>query len=480
MGIQAMSNLITAAKTMRLLILSITLLGIGASTAQADDGALDPSFGSNGHVLTNINRYTDRAQKMLRYPDGRYLVLGNASNTGIYAEEIAMVRYLANGALDSSFGVSGKVKMAVTPTCNWYPSIRDAAFDSQFRIVVGLSVHCDGSALYSGAVMRFTNTGAPDSTFATNGFLRLDFGDLATWSQLGALLMLPDDSMIVGGSAVQMQQPNFITRAAMQKIASNGTAIGPARIMPPTAAGHQSRASLSATDNSSYWLETTSVGEQATVRKVDNDTLADVSSFGSAGTALLDPVATSGNTACVFGATPMQHRATSMLLFDNTIKVIGSAATTEGPINLPVDYVFFFSIDLAGSSASVRHGCLTPATERMAAEAAVADQLPYPAVYAAGRCRGGGCFTRFVPNPGDRASLIRDPNFNSGNPVLTGFLAPGGATRNASFYSLVRHGRQTVLAGTYIHEDPTMSFPSTDPQFAVARFGTTLFADGFE
>ncbi len=76
------------------------------------DGAMDPSFGSGGIVLTGFsgNGSADTAYVVLSQPDGRTVVAGGSVQGG-YAN---LARYTASGALDTTFGAgSGKVVLSL-------------------------------------------------------------------------------------------------------------------------------------------------------------------------------------------------------------------------------------------------------------------------------------------------------------------------------------------------------------------------------
>ncbi len=67
-------------------------------------GALDPAFGTGGMLTTTIGTFADRAQAVAIQTDGRIVVGGSASNN---TDDVVVARYLADGALDTSFGNGG-------------------------------------------------------------------------------------------------------------------------------------------------------------------------------------------------------------------------------------------------------------------------------------------------------------------------------------------------------------------------------------
>jgi uncharacterized delta-60 repeat protein len=72
------------------------------------DGTLDSSFGGDGKVRTNFTAGSDIASGVAVQPDGKIVVAGTASE-GLDAERFALARYETDGALDPTFGVDGKV-----------------------------------------------------------------------------------------------------------------------------------------------------------------------------------------------------------------------------------------------------------------------------------------------------------------------------------------------------------------------------------
>lgn len=78
--------------------------------AAAAPGDLDPTFGTGGKVLTDIGGpgvLSDIAFALVRQPDGKLVAAGTAWNGT--DEDFALVRYNADGSLDTTFGGTGIV-----------------------------------------------------------------------------------------------------------------------------------------------------------------------------------------------------------------------------------------------------------------------------------------------------------------------------------------------------------------------------------
>jgi uncharacterized delta-60 repeat protein len=74
-------------------------------------GVLDPTFGGTGTIVTDIPGSYEEAQDAVLQPDGKLVVVGYVSPAGVYptVNNFALVRYNANGSLDTSFGYQGFV-----------------------------------------------------------------------------------------------------------------------------------------------------------------------------------------------------------------------------------------------------------------------------------------------------------------------------------------------------------------------------------
>lgn len=132
---------------------------VASSTATSDfvvarltsAGALDPSFGSGGKVVTSLG-INDGADDLLVQPDGTTVASGTTSPGSGWG----MARYTAGGVLDTTFGSSGRVSTTVETPEDF---IQSMVQQNDSKIV----------ALTRTFVMRFTADGALDPTFGTAG-----------------------------------------------------------------------------------------------------------------------------------------------------------------------------------------------------------------------------------------------------------------------------------------------------------------------
>lgn len=155
------------------------------------NGALDTSFGVNGIVITTINTfYDDVIRKVLIQNDGKIVVVGNdADSTG--ASRIAMIRYLNNGTIDTGFATNG---MYIS---DFYGGSFDAALQVDGKIVVSGYSYPTGMEPSVFSVFRYNTNGTLDSDFVnSNVSFPFDFN-----SGSAQILIEPSNKIIAGGVA---------------------------------------------------------------------------------------------------------------------------------------------------------------------------------------------------------------------------------------------------------------------------------------
>ncbi len=132
------------------------------------NGTLDNTFDSDGRVKTKIGFHGDAAYGVAIQSDGKIVVAG-ASNNGTDLD-FAVVRYNINGALDSSFSSDGIVTTNIGNDDNAY----SVAIQNNGKIVVAGSSY-DGSD-YNFALLRYNANGTLDSSFSSDGIVTTDVG----------------------------------------------------------------------------------------------------------------------------------------------------------------------------------------------------------------------------------------------------------------------------------------------------------------
>lgn len=177
------------------------LSGLLSSGQAQTPGSLDTAFGTGGKITTA----NQSAQAMVIQPDGKIVVAGFAVATGGNIN-FALVRYQANGSLDTTFGTGGKV------TTDFF------GFNDQ---VFGLALQTDGKILAVGfaqtgpafntgdfALARYNANGSLDETFGTSGRQTTDFFEEDFNEDLAyKVLVQPDGKIVVVGSSQNQMVP---------------------------------------------------------------------------------------------------------------------------------------------------------------------------------------------------------------------------------------------------------------------------------
>jgi uncharacterized delta-60 repeat protein len=142
------------------------------------DGTLDPTFGIGGIVTTDLQGgSTDRAYDVAIQSDGRIVVAGWTVPSGGFSKDFALARYLPNGALDPSFGSAG-TGIVITALSTNEDSASSVVLQGDGRIVVGGAVWSPITTEYfSAAVARYLPGGTLDPSFGGGlGWVRTDIG----------------------------------------------------------------------------------------------------------------------------------------------------------------------------------------------------------------------------------------------------------------------------------------------------------------
>lgn len=171
------------------------------------DGSLDPSFGENGSVTTDIGQI-DGSNAVVLQGDGRIVVAGFAQPPGADDVDVAVARYLSDGELDPSFGVGG----VVTTDISGSDAALDVALQPDGAIVVA------GRAIRRGfdfALARYLPDGTLDRSFGVGGTVRTEFSG----NDVALSVAIQEDGRILAvGNVFNQRQSNF----ALARYLANG------------------------------------------------------------------------------------------------------------------------------------------------------------------------------------------------------------------------------------------------------------------
>jgi uncharacterized delta-60 repeat protein len=186
---------------MRYHLLTFSLLLSSFAYAQFP-GAMDPTFGNDGVVITGLSpvNNSDNFRTVLIQPDGKIVAMGTVymyvgGNPTTNYSDIGLVRYEADGSLDSTFGDEGIMIQNLASVAWKTDFLYDAALQSDGKIIATGSV--DSESTLQSMVVRFLSDGTVDSAFGLNGLYTIDFSEIQPDRAISVALQ--SDNKIVAG-----------------------------------------------------------------------------------------------------------------------------------------------------------------------------------------------------------------------------------------------------------------------------------------
>lgn len=154
------------------------------------DGSPDTGFDGDGFAITEFGSDSSFAAGVALQPDGRIVAAGARLSSG--GLEVALVRYLSDGSLDSSFGSGGTVS---TPIGTNGGDGAAVALQGNGKILVAGGAS-QGVLDSDSLLLRYLSNGDLDTDFAGGGITTADLGnnDRAT-----AVALQSDGKIVVTG-----------------------------------------------------------------------------------------------------------------------------------------------------------------------------------------------------------------------------------------------------------------------------------------
>ncbi len=171
------------------------------------NGTLDSSFGFNG--IATKSGLGGRALAI--QSDGKIAVAGFSKNSSPYGYDFALVRYNTNGSLDSTFGTGGIVSTAI----------------GDFAIAEAIAIQSDGKILLAGwtntadggfVLARYNTNGSLDNTFGNNGIVNTNISDV---EKVNSLVIQSDGKIIAGGYSISGS--DFALNLSVVRYKTNGS-----------------------------------------------------------------------------------------------------------------------------------------------------------------------------------------------------------------------------------------------------------------
>jgi uncharacterized delta-60 repeat protein len=184
----------------------IALAGASCSSSHQTSaaGTLDSGFGSGGKASTAIDSRVGHARAVAAQPDGKIVAAGSTQDP-TRGDKFGVVRYTAEGKLDTGFGDGGKVstdsggKAAIANAIAIQPDGKIVAVGTSHSTATGDNI----------VVARYTSDGKLDTGFGDGGKVSTDLGTRA--DRANAIALQPDGKIVVAGSTHDsVQGDNFL------------------------------------------------------------------------------------------------------------------------------------------------------------------------------------------------------------------------------------------------------------------------------
>jgi uncharacterized delta-60 repeat protein len=193
-------------------VLAATLVAtISINRVEAASGDLDTSFGNGGVVTADLSDF-EKAEAIAIQRDGQIII-------GVRNPEsdFALMRYKANGTLDTTFGIGGMVQ---TNFLGFGGAVASVKIDSKGNIVAAGYIRTsplEQNPDTDFAVARYTTSGALDSSFGSQGIVTRSnsINDYIT-----AVAIQKDGKIIAAGSSYGPQPSEDF---AVFRLTANGS-----------------------------------------------------------------------------------------------------------------------------------------------------------------------------------------------------------------------------------------------------------------
>ncbi len=168
------------------------------------NGALDGGFGSGGRIVTSFGGavVAANAAAMALQSDGGILAAGTCNATDASAaryRDFCLARYDGSGALDATFGSGGKVIASVSPARR--DGLGALMVQQDGRLLA--AGECD----LQFCAVRFNANGAVDASFGTSGKLFISMGGASNAAT--SLAQQADGKLVMGGRCLNDNKQQF-------------------------------------------------------------------------------------------------------------------------------------------------------------------------------------------------------------------------------------------------------------------------------
>jgi len=162
------------------------------------NGTADSSFGANGIVYPYSPGVSERLEDIIVLPDGKIVAAGESVISSTYRSDFTLVKMNTDGSPDMSFGAAGLSQINLWNTLS-IP--RKMALQSDLKIIVAGYINSPNNVPGDVVLLRFNANGTLDTAFDTDGDIGGDGTDPDN-SYLGTAVALWGQRIYVAGSLI--------------------------------------------------------------------------------------------------------------------------------------------------------------------------------------------------------------------------------------------------------------------------------------
>jgi uncharacterized delta-60 repeat protein len=179
------------------------------------DGTLDSDFGSGGRAAAEIGSI-DFGYAAALQSDGKIVVAGRVSYSRGDESDVGVVRFNADGKLDTGFGSNGTRTFDLS--ANWDEATA-ITVQPDGKLVLAVAYSDVGNFAFG--VLRLTTAGERDASFGTDGFVLRHIG--SGNDSPNAIVLQADGRIVLAGHAVNAATSFDV---ALARFNANGTTDG--------------------------------------------------------------------------------------------------------------------------------------------------------------------------------------------------------------------------------------------------------------
>lgn len=165
------------------------------------DGSLDTSFGEEGKVFSDFGFDYNQVHDIVLQEDGKIIAAIRVNDHYSNDPDAIVAKYHPNGALDTSFGQNGYITVSTGFTSEHSTKIR---LQEDGKIILAVNI-----GNYKVVLARLYNNGVLDTSFGTEGFQIVSFGEEGIPSRLQSLEIQKNGKILVGGQTPVLSLPPY-------------------------------------------------------------------------------------------------------------------------------------------------------------------------------------------------------------------------------------------------------------------------------